>query len=685
MNTKIVSAALVAAMSGVLSAAAAEITVEPGGSIQKAINAAKAGDTVVIKGGVYHESFRVQKAYEGAPLIVRAAKGERVVLSGFEAITNWVDLGGGLYSAKVKGRVNDFFVGLKPLQCGRWPADGTLRPITSVDTDRHAFGTDPVKDAPFLAEIEKDPHDAVCFYYFRFGNSFCSPLVDGYDFKSGEIRFADKQWNRWLKPEGNRYSFMNHPALVREPGNWAFVSDAKDDKKNRAGTVYFRPRNPDDLKNACYRAATGPIVFVGHFKDKVSNVVIDGLEVMGGDSDGIKVAADDVTVQNCLVHHNNGIGIACRGVKNLKVLSNLVLANGNGVNLASVTGALVEGNEIAYGLVDGLTVAGNISGRPGGNPETTGVVVRNNYLHHHILQAHPDNFQMYRGVHGTVIERNFDIWGGQSIMTEEVDDVKFTDNVFMGCNAVMVICGHGNSNQWQIERNTLWGAGHGFFSFTGKDYTVKRNLIIGGSMPYGEREHDVKSSENFFSPSYTGRTAKPWKAYTSLEKAFAETGQEKDSRAGEVKMANFPAALGVAYANGNERGSVLMRKGAAQEDFAVGDKVELNGDGKLRTVTGWDAKTLVFSFEPALPAVPFRGVLIFNWKDGKSTVVDNTLAKDAPVFENGRQVYGATLSTVDFSRGDLLGKGVRTLPALPDEVAAAMPDPNDVIVPPSGH
>lgn len=345
----------------------------------------------------------------------------------------------------------------------------------------------------------------------------------------------------------------------------------------------------------------------------------------------------------------------------------------------------MEGNEIAYGLVDGLTVAGNISGKPGANPETTGVVVRNNYLHHHILQAHPDNFQMYRGVHGTVIERNFDIWGGQSIMTEEVDDVKFTDNVFMGCNAVMVICGHGNSDRWQIERNTLWGAGHGFFSFTGKDYTVKRNLIIGGSMPYGEREHDVKSSENFFSPSYTGRTAKPWRTYTSLEKAFAETGYEKDSRAGEVKMANFPAALGVAYANGNERGSVLMRKGAAQEDFAVGDKVELNGDGKLRTVTGWDAKTLVFSFEPALPAVPFRGVLIFNWKDGKSTVVDNTLAKDAPVFENGEQAYGATLSTAAFSRGDLLGKGVRTLPALPDEVAAAMPDPNDVIVPPSGH
>ena len=685
MKKSIVSVALGVALSVVLSAAAEEITVESGGSIQKAVNAAKAGDTVVLKGGTYHESFRIQKAYEGAPLTVRAAKGERVVLSGFEAITDWKDLGGGLYSAKVKGRVNDLFVGLRPQQCGRWPADGTLRPITSVDMDRHTFGTEPVKDAPFLAEIAKNPCDTVCFYYFRFGNSYGSPQVESYDFKSGEIRFAEKQWNRWLKPNDNRYSFMNHPALVREPGNWAFVSDAKGDAKNRAGTVYFRPKSPADLKDARYRAATGPIVFVGHHKDKVANVVLDGLEVMGGDSDGIKVAADDVTVQNCLVHHNTGIGIACRGVKNLKVLSNLVLANGNGVNLASVTGALVEGNEIAYGLVDGLTVAGNISGRKGGNPETTGVVVRNNYLHHHVLQAHPDNFQMYRGVHDTVIERNFNIWGGQSIMTEEVDGVTFTDNVFMGCNAVMVICGHGNSDRWQIERNTLWGAGYGFFSFTGKDYTVRRNLLLGGSMPYGESERGVKSSENFFSPSYTGRTAKPWKVYASLEKAFAEAGQEKDSRTGVVKMANFPSALGVGSANGNERGSVLMRKGTAQEDFVKGDRIEINGDGKFRTVTGWNASTHVLSFEPALPAVPFRGVLVFNWKDSKSTVVDNTLAKDAPVFENGKQTYGATLSTAAFSRGDLLGKGKRTLPVLPDDVAAAMPDPNDVIVPPSGH
>ena len=35
-----------------------------------------------------------------------------------------------------------------------------------------------------------------------------------------------------------------------------------------------------------------------------------------------------------------------------------------------------------------------------------------------------------------------------------------------------------------------------------------------------------------------------------------------------------------------------------------------------------------------------------------------------------------------FANGDLLGKGTRTIPVLPADVLAAMPDPNKIIVPP---
>ena len=667
------------------SAMAAELLVGPKATyptIQAAVKAAKAGDVVTVSGGVYPEQLRVDTYYEGAPLTIRAAAGERAVVSGFREITDWKDLGGGLYSAHTEGRVRDLYVGLKQQQNGRWPEDGTLLP-TEVDLDKRQFLTKPPADAPFLAEIAKDPHDAVVFYYFRFGNSFGAPTVSAYDAKTGVISFDERSWNRWLKPEGNLYSFMNHPALVRKPGNWAFVSDQKGDGKNPAGTVYFRPQHPEDLRRVRYRFASRPLLTIAHHKNRVGNVVIDGLEFAGGADAAIKAGGEEVTIQNCLIHNNGAHGISARGIRKLTVRSNVVLANANGVGLASVEGGLVEGNEIAYNLADGLVVAGNVSGRPGANPETTNVLVRCNYLHHHILQAHPDNFQMYRGVYDTTVVHNFNIWGGQSLMTEEVDGVRFGDNLFMGCGAIMVICGHGNSRNWKIRRNTFWGAGLGFFSFTDSNYEVKRNLFIGQDISYGEPDRAVEFLENFYAPTYFGRTSKPWRKLPTLADANA-LGYDRDSLVGTVKMANFPSDFGHGARNGNETGSVLIDRHTAADAFAVGDRIEINGDGKLRKVTKWDASSRVLAFEPALPAVPFRGTLVFNWKKSDSTVVDTTLVGDSKILTDGKPAYGASVDAKAFAAGDLLGKGRRTLPALPSEVAASIPDPNNVIVPPYG-
>ena len=693
MNTRnlVVSTLLCSVFAGPLSAA--ELVVDAKGgegtfpTIQKAIDAAKGGDVVSIRGGVYREAVMISKDYGEKPLTVRPASGERAVLSGFAPITGWKDMGGGLYTAHTDGCVNDLYIGLVQQQCARWPKDGTLAPMRTVDIERKVFCTEPPKDVPALAEISRDVKDAVLFYYFKHGNCYGSPRISGYDLKTGDITFADDQWNRWIRPEGNRYSFMNHPALVTEPGDWAFVRDDRNDKRNLGGTVWFRPKDKRDLEKARYRAITRPLMIIGHWKDPVAGVMIDGLEFEGGASDGIKIGAERVTVQNCLVHNNDGVGIAARFVKDLTIRSNLVLANNNGISVVSATKALVEGNEVAYQVVDGLIVAGNIAnikGEKGKALESYDVTVRNNYLHHHILQAHPDNFQMYRGVNNTVIENNFDIWGGQSIMTEEVEGVKFRNNVFLGCDATMVICGHGNSNHWDIEGNTLWGAGWGFFSFTGKDYTVHRNLIIDGPIGYDSEDKEVHSYGNFFSPYYEGRTARPWKGYKTLAEAQSAIGQEKDSRVGSVTFANFPSGFGVGAAYASEKGRVQLRK-CPPETFAPGDRVEINGDGKLRKVTAWDAASGILAFEPALPAVPFRGVLVFNWKQAKDVVIDLSVPKDSPIMKDGKQVWGAVLDTCAFASGDLLGKGTRTLPALPPEVAAALPDPNDVIVPPNGH
>ena len=646
-------------------------------TIQKAVDAAKGGDVVLVKAGTYG-GFKVQKLFEGAPLTIKAAPGERVTLSGMQKIEGWKDEGGGVFSAKVPSRVDSLLVGYVEQQCARWPKDGTRLPILTADADARTFRTSPVSD-PKLARVAKDPKDVRCFFYFAFGNAFSSRRIQSYDPGTGDIVFSQEEWMKWIRPENNTYSFVNHPALIDLPGSWAFVSEPGGDPKSTAGTVYFKPVKKADLARTQYCAADRPLVAVGHHKNPSGNIVLDGFEIAGSRAAGVQIGGDGVTVQNCLVHHN-GAGIAARMAKDLKVRSNVVVANGgNGIGLASVENALVEGNEVALNQVDGIVVAGNISGKktgtPGANPPTKHVVVRRNYIHHHIYQAHPDNTQMYRDVSDVVYEENFNICGGQSIMAEEAEDVTVRGNLFMGCDAVMLICGHGNSHRWKFEGNTLWGAGYGFFSFTGHDYSVTKNLFIGGSMDYGQLDSTkVDSSGNRFAPSFFARTAKPWRKYTDLAKAQSELGQEKGSSVCAVPSSNFPSAMAVSGANGSSLDSLALRKDAAARTdlFAPGDRIELNCDGVLRTVKS--CANGVLSFSPALEAPPYRGVMVFNWKKAKSADIDI------------RQVdgCGSPVSPAAFRRGDLLGSGRRTIPAIPADVAEAIPSPNRPVIPPKG-
>ncbi|MCX7049442.1 MAG: right-handed parallel beta-helix repeat-containing protein, partial [Candidatus Sumerlaeota bacterium] len=446
---------------------------KPFQTIAAAIKAARSGDTITIRKGVYCES--VSLAVSGTsdtPTILRAAPGERVVLSGFVRVKDWKEEGGGLYTSMVDGSVSDLFVGLASQPVSRWPGrDLAMRNLREPNKDTLMFKDSAALDSAAMKEVAAAPKSVMAFLYVAAGNYFSTIPVKTLDLGARAISVENSRSFATLQGKTDRYQLVNHPSLIVAPGQWAFERIGKTQTR-----LYFRPKAPADLERVqCRLVGERGLIFVGAYSaGPVSNIRIEGLEICGSAGVGVAVTGvSNVVISRCLIHNNRRNGLALRRTDNCQILNNIVLANGYGVGVTSSRKTLVQNNEIAYNMVDGIDIAGNVTGKPNGEPETFDVTVRRNYFHHHLLLSHPDNFQTYRGVHRLTIEDNVLLWGGQGIMTEETDDVTMRNCMVAGTAAVAVILGHSNSNNWTIENVTVGLGGWGAFSFTGKDYRLR--------------------------------------------------------------------------------------------------------------------------------------------------------------------------------------------------------------------
>ena len=101
-------------------------------TIGKAVSMVQPGDTVLIKAGVYREVVELKTSgTEGKPITLKAAPGERVVVSGAEPITGWHKATKGevrnnpnwqnIRVAQVKWKPNAIFVNGHMHRTSRWP------------------------------------------------------------------------------------------------------------------------------------------------------------------------------------------------------------------------------------------------------------------------------------------------------------------------------------------------------------------------------------------------------------------------------------------------------------------------------------------------------------------------------------------------------------------------------------
>lgn len=661
---------------------------KPFATIGEAMKAAKGGETITVRKGVYRESVAVKVSGTAErPTVLRAAKGERVVLSGFAPIAGWTEHGGGVYKAEVDGPISDLYVGYQPQQAAFWPdLDQPMRNLTEADAKSRTVKAEGLGDEPALKAVAAKPMSAMLYTYFSYGNYFRTLPVEKLDPAAGAITLGEDRSVASLKGKSGRYQdrwrLANHPAMIRRAGQWAM--EKLDAKRTR---VYFRPADKSELERTQYRREDRQVLSVVTWPGGVSHVRIEGLEVCGSARTGIQVErAEHVTIVGCVVHSNAGTGIWTRRSNDVQVRGNVAVANGNGISIASTRGAVVEANDVGMNTNDGIIVAGNVSGKPGGEPESENVTIRRNYVHHHLYLGHPDNMQAYRGVRKFTIDDNVLLWAGQAFMTEEVGGAALRNCVAVGTGAVAVIFGHSNSNNWTVANCTVGLGGYGAFSSTGKDYRFRGNLIWNnplGLTPTTDSDYNVFYSIHDDWPAIL--VSKPkWKSYTSLAEAAEATGQEKHSLRTAPAFRSAPYCQAVASgddANTAGRLALRVRKAEEMQDFAVGDNVEINGDGVLRRITA--AEDGAIRFEPPLPRRPFRDALVWNWKQSKSPVLDLRPAEGSKALTAGEggKPAGANLDIPAYQRGDFDGDGKRDIPELPADVKAALGDPNNIVVP----
>jgi parallel beta-helix repeat protein len=634
-------------------------------TIAAAMATAVPGDGIVVRGGTYYESVTMKSGTPGSPITLMAEPNERSTVSGFAAVTGWQPYSGGTYSTTVNFKPDTLYVGYKAQDMSRSPNEGWYNVPTVTQDTTNAMTT--VSDPAHLAGIP-----SLVGGYFQAhtasGNVYGGRQIVAHDTVNGTVTFA-----AWTGLAANdRYIIKNTTDLLDRPGEWAAVQASA-----TTWTVYFRPVNASDLNNTQSRKSINRQIHVNGGHD----IVIRGLEVTGNTKYGIELgSASGVVIRDNIIHNNGSNGVWVRYSSNVQLNHNVAMANYTGISVSSVTHVVIDGNEVALNTVDGVIVSGDVSGKqPGavGFSPTSDVVVSNNYIHHHLGYGHADGIQMYRWVSDVHVLNNFISFNGQSVMTEEVDGAELAGNLLWNSGAYSVIFGHSNSNNWNVHNNTIGGAGYGPYNWSGVGFKMNENITIGQvSIPSITGSQYTGDRNLYFNPYSTTilRTSSPSKNYTSVATFFADTGQDEHSVAGNPLFPSAPAFAANMDVTETPNLSTLVFRNTPT-GFAVGDHIQINGDGVVRTVTSVNTATKSITIDIPVPhKVLSHGWLIENWKTATSFVYDFSLPANSPGKTLGATggPVGSQVNAVNYQAGDFNGDGQRDLPKLYSDVG--LPD-----------
>lgn len=144
-------------------------------TIQAGATMAQAGDTILVKAGIYREQVVPPRGgTSDQPIVYRAAEAEEVSIRGSEQVTNWINTGGGLWKIELSDR---FFKGFNPFTVnvqGAWLTTKAKSEIIIHNREpaRHSilhhhlgevyFNGEAYREKFSLAELKQTPKSWYC-------------------------------------------------------------------------------------------------------------------------------------------------------------------------------------------------------------------------------------------------------------------------------------------------------------------------------------------------------------------------------------------------------------------------------------------------------------------------------------------------------------------------------------------
>ncbi|WP_309399607.1 right-handed parallel beta-helix repeat-containing protein [Cerasicoccus maritimus] len=654
----------------------------PYDTIQAAVNAAVAGDVIVVKDGTYTEQVDITQYYS-SPITIIAEPGASPIVTGQDPLSGWTGPdANGVYTLDVADIVEHLYVRDKPMPMARWPKrnDPWLEVISfdeSAETLTYADTLPPISgvtsDVGDLAIAMFTSYDARIEIFEPIAISGSNPVTVTFDSMTNN----DPQY----------VYFYNHPDLISEPGEWAMERLANNETR-----LYFKPVNSADLNETTYTNRSRGFDISG--SGTVGNVVVSGFIIKGFKYFGVfAYAGENITVEDCLIYNNayevwgNGVGGIGIYLKNcdvgpVNIRRCLITQNGTGLSLYNNNNVTIDMCEVVDNHNDGFFQQCANSSTP-----ITGVTISNSYFHNHLYLAHPDNMQFALGPTTMTFDSVLAEIAGQNLMDRDGVDCVITNSVMIGSIARSIQMLEGDS--WYMDKSTVGLSRYSAVALSSPGTHLQENIIYGNyTLESPTTPADFTADYNMFEFTHNWRhhilnyNNGVYYSYDTIAGLYAATGLEEHSQVANPLLTNVPVLIAEVVGFGLSTTSVLKLDGypdTLSASFAVGDYVEINSDGVVRQITAMNTGNDTITISPTLPQTPYRHSVIYNWGSNSNFALDTLPASGSPALTAGPagSVIGSTINVANYRAGDFDGDGTRDLPAIPTSLSETFPSYNE--------